>query len=285
MSAGGDVTLNRDVASNLPIVTQSNAGAGYAFTQNPIDYTALYPSTLNVASLSGDIDLGAPTGPLASQNGVSITLFPSAAGNLRLLAAGSINNDGQPYAISVSQVDPKQVPNVLAPTQASTFAGVSAVPLPQQPLHQSDPQLIYVVADSGDIGSGSLTFPKAADVIAGGNITDLNYAGSNLNPSDVSLIAAGGNIDYSTPTAPVTNALLPNANGITLAGPGNLEVLAGGSINLGDSAGIRHDRQFDRYTFARDRRLRGRRSRLRHEHRGRIAATCISIVHRYLSQA
>jgi hypothetical protein len=36
----------------------------------------------------------------------------------------------------------------------------------------------------------------------------------------------------------VTNALLPNTNGIELAGPGHLEVLAGGSINLGDSNGI-----------------------------------------------
>jgi filamentous hemagglutinin len=238
VSAGGDVTLNRDAATNLPIVTLSSVDVGYAFTQNSADYTSLYPSTLNVASLSGDVDLGSPTGPQASQNGVSITLFPSATGNLTLLAAGSINNDGLPYVINVSQADPTQVASVLAPTQDSTFAGVSSVPLPQQPLHQSDAQLIYVVADSGDIGTGSLTFPKAADVVARGNITDLNYAGSNLNPSDVTLIAAGGNIDYSTPTAPVTNDLLANANGITLAGPGNLEVLAGGSINLGDSVGI-----------------------------------------------
>jgi hypothetical protein len=75
-------------------------------------------------------------------------------------------------------------------------------------------------------------------VIAGGNITDLNYAGKNLNPSDVTLIEAGGNISYSTPTAPLTNQLLQNPSGILLAGPGYLEVLAGGSLNLGDSAGI-----------------------------------------------
>jgi hypothetical protein len=119
-----------------------------------------------------------------------------------------------------------------------SFAGVSGVPLPQVPLHQSDTQPISIVANTGDIGSGSLVFPKAANVIAGGTITDLNYAGSNLNPSDVTLIAAGGDLSFSTPTAPVTNTLLPNTNGITLAGPGNLEVLAGGSVNLGDSNGI-----------------------------------------------
>jgi filamentous hemagglutinin len=238
VSAGGDVTLNRDVLSNLPIVALSSAGVDYQFTQNPTDYTALYPSTLNVAALSGNVNLGAPKGSLASQNGVSITLFPSASGNLTLLAQGSVNNDGQPYAISLSQADPTQVPSDLAPTEDSTFAGVSSVPLPQQPLHQNDTRPISIVANSGDIGSGALTFPKAANVIAGGSIMDLNYAGSNLNPSDVTLIAAGGDIDYSTPTAPVTNALLPNPNGITLAGTGNLEVLAGGSINLGDSVGI-----------------------------------------------
>jgi filamentous hemagglutinin len=162
----------------------------------------------------------------------------AATGNLHLLAAGSINNDGQPYEITMSQSDPAQVPSPLAPTPVFTFTGVSGVPLPQQPLHQGDAQPISIVADSGDIGSGDLVFPKAADVLAGGTITDLNYAGSNINPSDVTLITAGGDITFSTPTAPVTNALLPNNLGIELAGPGNLEVLAGGSVNLGDSNGI-----------------------------------------------
>src|SRR5208283_2339898 len=110
--------------------------------------------------------------------------------------------------------------------------------LPLAPLHQSDSQPISLVANSGDIASSFLVFPKAANVIAGGNLTDLNYIGKNLNPSDVTLITAGGNITYSTPTAPVTNALIGNDQGIDVGGPGHVEVLAGGSINLGDGNGV-----------------------------------------------
>jgi hypothetical protein len=83
-----------------------------------------------------------------------------------------------------------------------------------------------------------MNFPKLADVIAGGSILDLDYHGKNLNSSDVTLIEAGAEISYSTPTAPITNDLEPNATGINLAGVGYLETLAGGTIDLGDSAGI-----------------------------------------------
>src|SRR5262249_5941824 len=64
------------------------------------------------------------------------------------------------------------------------------------------------------------------------------YQGKNLNPSDVTLIMAGGDISYSTPTQPISNSLLNNSLTIQLGGPGYLEVLAGGSINLGDSFGV-----------------------------------------------
>jgi filamentous hemagglutinin len=239
VSAGGDITLNEDSPTdNLPIAVLSSAAVTYEFTKNLSDLLSTYPSTVNVASLSGNINLGDATLAQTNPNGVAITLFPAAAGNLRLLAAGSITNDGQPYQITMSQSDPAQAPSPLAPSVDASFAGVSGVPLPQQLLHQGDAQPIAMVADTGGIGSGDLVFPKAANIIAGGSITDLNYVGSNLNPSDVTLSAAGGDINFSTNIDPATNALLSNSLGIELAGPGNLEVLAGGSVNLGNSNGI-----------------------------------------------
>jgi filamentous hemagglutinin family protein len=238
VSAGGDITLNKDPAASLPIAALSNAAAVYEFTPNADDYLAVYPSTVNIASLSGNINLGDATLAQANPYGVNMTLFPAAAGNLNLLAAGSIDNNGQAYFITMSQSDPAQVPSVVVPAAVITYAGLAGLPLPLVPLHQGDSQPIAIVADSGDIGSGSLTFPKASDIVAGGNIADLSYAGTNLSPADVTLIAAGGSITYSTPAEPVTNALLPNNEGVAVAGPGYLEVLAGGSINLGDSSGF-----------------------------------------------
>jgi filamentous hemagglutinin family protein len=237
VSAGGDVDLNNDPAASLPIAQLSNLGIVYnRASADADDYLAVYPSTLNVASLSGNINLGD-----------AVTLFPSATGNLTLLAAGSINSangaigTASSVSITVSESNPALVPNPLAPVNdvgANGFPGVTGVALPAQPLHQNDAQPIMLVADTGNIDSAVLNFPKAADVIAGGNIMDLMYTGKNLNPSDVTLIEAGGQIEYSTPTIAGTNALNLNTNGITLGGPGYLEVLAGGAVNLGDGNGI-----------------------------------------------
>jgi filamentous hemagglutinin len=230
VSAGGDISLNNDTAANLPIAALSTSSVVYSLSPDPNNYLSTYPTTVNVASLSGNIDL---------LNNANIALFPSSGGNLTLLAAGSINNGGLTYSVTMSESDPALVPNPLAPATVLSFPGINGFALPLQPLYQNDTQTISVVADTGSIAPGQLTFPKAANVIAGGSITDLVYTGKNLNPSDVTLIEAGGDIDFSTPTEAVTNALLPNSSsGITLAGPGHLDVLAGGSINLGDANGI-----------------------------------------------
>jgi filamentous hemagglutinin len=239
VSSARDVVLGNDPLTNLPIAALSGANLVYEQTPDPANYLAVYPSTLNAASLSGNIDLGAaPLAGAPSNGSVVITLFPASMGNLNLLAQGSINNNGTSFQIALSEADPTLVSNILAPQTGLNFTGLTGAPLPQVPLHQADAQPISLVANTGGIQSGELTFPKAANVIAGGNITDLNFNGKNLNASDVTLIAAGGNIDYSTPTMPITNALQGNPIGISLAGPGFLEVLAGGSINLGDSNGI-----------------------------------------------
>jgi filamentous hemagglutinin len=241
ISSGGNVELNHDASAiTLPIALLSAAGVGYEYATQ-VDsntYLSVYPSTLNVVALSGDVDFGDAALAAVTSNSVDITLFPSSTGNLSLLAAGAINNDGAPFVITQSEVDPLLAPNVLLPQSFLSFTGLNGVALPQDPLHQSDSQPITIVANTGDIEQATLNFPKAADVLAGGDIQNLNFSGKNLNPSDVTLIAAGGDIQYSTPTLPVTDALERNAAGINLAGPGYLEVLAGGSVNLGDSNGV-----------------------------------------------
>jgi filamentous hemagglutinin len=236
VSAGGDIDLFEGSVANVPIVALENP-AGYLTSPSYENYMAVFPSTVNVATLSGNINIGDPTSPQP----VEMSLFPSADGNLTMLSAGGIHNDGLPYILSMSEANPASVPNALLPSASvESFTGLTGagVDLPQLPLHQGDSQPIDIVADGGNIDSANLTFPKAANIIASGNITDLTYNGKNLSPSDVTLIEAGGNIDYSTPTQPVTNALETNSNGIEVGGPGALEVLAGGTIDLGDANGI-----------------------------------------------
>src|SRR5262249_49569303 len=62
--------------------------------------------------------------------------------------------------------------------------------------------------------------------------------GQNLGDDDVTLVAAGRDIKYTTPRDPLTGTPLISSNGIELAGPGSLEVIAGRDIDLGTSKGI-----------------------------------------------
>jgi filamentous hemagglutinin family protein len=229
-SSGGDVALGVNTG-DLPII---QLPAYLNETYDTTAYTPLYPQTLNVAAFSGSISVQQ-----------AIDLFPSASGNLNLLAYGSIAGvpgSTLPFDITMFESDPTQWPNALAPVTSAPAPLINTASggfsLPIAPLHQDDTQAFNVVAETGSIASSDLIFPKAGNIVAGGDIQDLNYTGKNLNPADVTLIEAGGTIGYTTPTAAETDALLANTEEIQIGGPGFLEVLAGGAINLGDSFGI-----------------------------------------------
>lgn len=250
-SVGGDVTLD-SLPYNLPLTQLPAHAKGALATYQAVGFSPVYPPTLNIAALSGDLDfdVNAQAGTTTNAStkllgGEGIGLFPSATGNLSLLAEGSIYTSSS-YSgvagnlnVNVFETDPADWPSALAPATAvqSTLTTLEST-LPAVPLHQEDTQPIYIVADTGSISVNLLTLPKAADIVAGGDINSLNLAGKNLNPADVTLIEAGGSINYLIPTVPITNTLEQNQNGISVAGPGFVEVLAGGSINLGDGNGI-----------------------------------------------
>jgi filamentous hemagglutinin len=216
-STGGDVRLvndDQDVLgkANSNLVFDTNAGS------------PLYPPTLNVAALSGNITVQ------------QTQLFPSATGNLSLLAEGSV---ALPGGVQMLELDPALFHTDLNPVSAINF-GLNTVPLPTTLLHQSDGEPARVVAAGGNIqaGSGStITIPKQAEFVAGGDIQDVNYVGKNLSSDEVTLFEAGGNIVYTTALNP-SNQLGTNLTAIQVGGPGYLEVLAGGGINLANSLGV-----------------------------------------------
>lgn len=240
-SSGGDVVFLNTVL-NLPVYWL-NGEVRPLNVYEQDTYNLIYPPTLNVAALSGDISFGTLLNTeISGTNLSSLYLYPSATGNLSLLANGSITGVGDdvknPFAITMYETDPSLWPSVVSPVNAADTVPATT-DLPQTPLHENDSQSTYVVADTGSISPATLTFPKQADVIAGQNIYDLTYNGKNLNPDEVTLIQAGGDISYTLAFTPITDVLVPNLEGITLAGPGYLEVLAGGALDLGDSNGIK----------------------------------------------
>jgi hypothetical protein len=87
----------------------------------------------------------------------------------------------------------------------------------------------------GNIENLSLILPKKAKVSAGRDILDITYEGQNIDPMDVSMIRARGNISMkyikASSTATTTDEL--SHDGLIQGGPGVFIVQAGDSIDLG----------------------------------------------------
>jgi hypothetical protein len=108
-------------------------------------------------------------------------------------------------------------------------------------LHEGDTEPVRIVALRGDIDgyadANSLVLPKRATIVAGGDITNLGVVAQNLADSDVSRIEAGGEFVFES-IRNSTGGLGTNTKGIEWGGPGRLEILAGGDIDLGSSKGV-----------------------------------------------
>jgi filamentous hemagglutinin family protein len=194
-----------------------------AFVGNP---GPVLPATISLAALNGDIDiLGAGS------------LFPSATGNLTLLADDSVNFSQQVATMQTGGVSVQGFGLIDAPTSAlpsplhpygslgtsdaenandfgnemGRFGYLGLDPLLHQndPLHGDDNVPVRIYALNGDIVDGidapngfqydSLVISpdKQALVYAGRDIVDLSFEGQHTHDADVTRIAAGRDI-YDT---------------------------------------------------------------------------------------
>ncbi len=263
IAAGGDsifFTYNDASAVNL------TATAGNGVLQNDTDAIrlaknldtsilsgfeyAVYPGTLRAAALSGDIRIDH-----------SMTLFPSAQGELELRANRNIGADSdaaQLININMSDASPSFLPGVNAPAQqleGSLSDGLirarerldpstpdATLIHAAVPLHDGDSSKPAIIAKLGDIAfasSSEVTFflAQAAEFIAGRDITNLSLSGQNLSINDVTLVKAGRDIGFDA-LIDGDGIVQANDKQIELGGPGQLQVQAGRNISLGGSAGI-----------------------------------------------
>jgi filamentous hemagglutinin len=226
LSEGGSVLLNNDQQKVLNAANSRTLLDGQYLSSTQL----LYPANVAVTALAGDVQTSANR---------DLLLFPSASGNINLLAQDDLQFHG---ALTLFESDPALIGNPLRPASASGNLSVADRPanLPLAPLHSDDTQPARFVAVTGSIegNDSSITLPKQAEFVAGLDITDIAYVGKNLHPSDVTLFEAGRDITYATTRDPATNQLSANSNGITIQGPGFFEMLAGGNIDLGNSNGV-----------------------------------------------
>jgi len=242
-ATAGNVVLQNDIDSirlskNLDLSTSS----GFEY--------AVYPGSLDAAALSGDIRIDH-----------SMTLMPSAQGELQLLANRNIGSDSdaaQLITINMSDADPAFLPTVDNPAQQLEGSLSDGLIRARERLDPSTPDatLIHaavpvhsggaskpaIIARLGDIGfasSSDVTFylPQAADFIAGRDINNLSLSGQNLSVNDVTQIKAGRDISFDA-LIDSDGIVQANDKQIELGGPGQLQIQAGRTVSLGGSAGI-----------------------------------------------
>ena len=185
---------------------------------NLADYLEDLPPELAMQALQGDISIN------LSNN---TYLYPSSTGQLTLLAGRDITTNNPSTKLIMADNFASTVPTVAATTSGSVISFGQFV-ADAGDIHAGDTQPAIIAAGQ-DIDDLTLSLPKAAQIVAGRDIVDLDYVGQNANASDITLVAAGRDI---------TNPGGTNSDGIQIGGPGSLDVFAGRNIYLGFSDGI-----------------------------------------------
>ncbi|HUI62727.1 MAG TPA: filamentous hemagglutinin family protein, partial [Steroidobacteraceae bacterium] len=238
-SNGGDVRVLNQATQVGGLQQQLSS---MIFTDSSLsDAFALLPGTLTVQAPAGSI----------SVVGDELALWPSRTGNLELFAVGSVDFSAS-GGLLMSDVDPASLPTVAAPVKSlGLLRGVLFDPplagTPHTPIHSAltpgsstDLNPVRIVSLTGDVTDANLLYiPKPIDIIAGRDILDLSLDVEQFDPTNVSVISAGRNLDYSFPRNSLNGELLPESGpGLEVEGPGQLLVQAGGNVNLGTSPGI-----------------------------------------------
>ena len=205
----------------------------------PDDSFLVYPSSLRASALNGD---------LAINKG--FTLFPSPQGGLELYAKGNITGNG---TVHLSDAEPSALPSAALPLNelntellrimamldpTNTGADAHAA----SPLHLDDAKPVLISTGSGNIGSrsGSLGFvlAKPAEVSAGRDLMKTLLKIQHNAPGAASVVHAGRDINFPVTFNKLNGKIDEVEQGIEVAGPGQLTVLAGRDVNLGASNGI-----------------------------------------------
>ncbi len=248
VSVQGNVLLNNKSAN----VFNSSKQPGLVLTGSTDGYF-VYPGSVRVAALNGDIEVAN-----------SFALYPSQTGQLHMLASGDVVFNG---GVNMSDADVAKLPSLANP--ATSFKGATGKNLllnvdsastdpdlhAATPVHQAinaggsawyDPDPVRVYAENGSIsskrnsstGGQRLSFPKSVEFLAGRDIVDVSLTAQNLNAEQTSYIWAARDVRFAPNRSTDSGKLKDNGRGIRISGPGNLEIVTGRNLDLGNTEGI-----------------------------------------------
>ena len=204
-SLGGSLTSNSDAFNH----------AG--------DFIGQKAGSVGIGPQAPSLDFAAYGQDLVINN--ALLLAPSDRGTVNLYAARDI---ASPFGfIRVSNLDAAVVPR---PDNPNLGAGALDIyTIGDKSNRREGDTVANTVIAGRDVSGFGLSVPKRSIVTAGRDILDFSYTAEHPGDGDLSYVAAGRDVTYST------DAL---NKGIAIAGGGRLEVLAGRNVDLGISRGI-----------------------------------------------
>jgi filamentous hemagglutinin family protein len=255
----GNVTLSPSPLGTLDLIaarnvngtqanTLSSTSDAFNATTNPYEW---YASAIDVSDASPAAIPGvtSPLGFSSETNSQQATTANSTIFGLQTLAS-IFDESGATSGTNVVLQNQERLHGA-SPTSA---AGV------EEPLHYGDPNPVHIYALDGTVSGFTLYAPKATQLIAGTDVTDIALYIQNTSASDVSTVAAGRDIiaydanselrqEASTAGNTIGNAVTivapgsqaPQAGDIQISGPGALEVLAGRNLDLGTGSPVTSD--------------------------------------------
>ncbi len=212
---------------------------GYNSVQSSL--AKIYPGSLNATALDGSI--------LVKDN---LTLFPSAQGQLNLLAKQDVrpeDTSGGKLNIGMSDADPTlltgwQVPandnalnddnNRLSPFTVGQPLLIHAA----TPLHSNDHEPVRIVTQQGNIDNFQMNVPKKVRIQAGNDLTRMKLHVQHVNADDFSVIETGRDLSSASGRDVVTGSREANNDFVEVAGPGQVLIKTGRHVDLGRSEGI-----------------------------------------------
>ena len=207
-SLSGNVTLGGTVALNN---TKTATTGFFYLNTTDVQGISVYPGSLMATALNGNI----------TSNGFS--MFPSASGNLELVAANDINLAG---TLTMSDVTPNTL-QAAAVTNSSS-ALTQNLRLGHDSVHALN-DVAVILSAGGNIGGvsaasvGGLVLPEFAQIEAGQNVQNLSITTQNMSNTDTTSVVAGNDISNFA---------------ATVYGPGQVFLQAGGNVDLGSGTGV-----------------------------------------------
>ncbi|MBN3789239.1 filamentous haemagglutinin family protein [Burkholderia sp. Ac-20353] len=230
----GDVVLGS-------VYPKDAIGGGYTNTKDlgTFDLSFVLPATVNVTALAGGITVES-----------SGELYPSASGNLSLIADQSIDfavkgtaksPNGDLPIFGMFDMDPSLMPSAANPQAAFALSSETTLGAHTAALHADDTTPVRIYSLNGDIVNGTLlttgssagfydrltklSFDKPTLIQAGRDIVNLAFLGQNLRQSDVTRIVAGRDVYDASYVG--LSAVVP---ALVLGGPGTFDIEAGRNI-------------------------------------------------------